>query len=380
MGNEWLTRSLRRLRRVPPLAFDIGLAIVYAVIVLVERARHPPTGAALTAAATALTLVLAATLVWRRRAPLAALLVGITALAAESFLQVTTTLSPLPTLVGAYSVGLYASRTRARWGPLLVIAGVLGYFVSTPGLASADMGQLLQTLGTWLAAWALGYSAARRRDAHDRARIALERHAVAEERIAISRELHDVVGHTVNLLVVQAGAARLTLDRDPAAARGILVSMEQTGRETLADLDRVLGTLRADSAGPPPGLSELPVLVDRFADSGVEVDLRLDPDLALPRELELAAYRIVQEGLTNSLKHAAPCSATVSVRRDGPSLVVEVTDTGPGVRPENRQGRGLVGIAERVSMAGGVVEHGNATGGGFTLRAALPLPSPSGAP
>ena len=147
-------------------------------------------------------------------------MVGTAALTLESFLQATTTLSPLPTLVGAYSLGLYATRARARWGPLLVLAGVLGYFASTPGLARAETVELLQTLGTWLAAWALGYSAARRRDEHERARRAVERQAVAEERIAISRELHDVVGHTVNLLVVQAGAARLTLDRDPAAARG----------------------------------------------------------------------------------------------------------------------------------------------------------------
>ena len=374
MRVDGLTRRLSRLSRVPPLAVDVGLALAYAVVVLIERARHPPTGTATTVAATTLTLVLAATLVGRRRAPLAALLVGIAALALESFLQAATTLSPFPTLVGAYSLGLYASRARARWGPLIIVAGVLGYFASTPGLARADRVELFQTLGTWLAAWALGYSAARRRDEHDRARLAVEQRAVAEERIAISRELHDVVGHTVNLLVVQAGAARLTLDRDPAAAREILSSMEHTGRETLAELDRVVGTLRADASGPSPGLPELPALVDRFADSGVEIELRMDPDLTLPREVELAAYRIVQEGLTNTLKHAAPCSAVVIVRRDGRSIVVEVSDTGPGVRQANRHGRGLVGIAERVSMAGGVLEHGEAEGGGFALRATLPLP------
>ena len=183
MGNERLTRRLRRLRRVPPLVFDAALAVVYAAVVLIERAGHTPTGVATTAAATALTLVLAATFLWRRRAPLAALVVGTAALTLESFLQATTTLSPLPTLVGAYSLGLYATRARARWGPLLVLAGVLGYFASTPGLARAEMGELLQTLGTWLAAWALGYSAARRRDEHERARRAVERQAVAEERI-----------------------------------------------------------------------------------------------------------------------------------------------------------------------------------------------------
>jgi signal transduction histidine kinase len=100
----------------------------------------------------------------------------------------------------------------------------------------------------------------------------------------------------------------------------------------------------------------------------------MDPDLRLPRDLELSAYRIVQEGLTNALKHAAPCSATVTVERDHGSLFVEVSDTGPGVRDTDGRGRGLVGIAERVSLGGGVLQHGNSDTGGFRLRAVLPVP------
>jgi signal transduction histidine kinase len=197
----------------------------------------------------------------------------------------------------------------------------------------------------------------------------------------MSRELHDLVGHTVNLLVVQAGAARLTLDRDPATTRELLTGMEQTGRETLADLDRVLATLRADSAeaGPAnpvngsPGLAHLPELVERFTDSGLDPQLTIDADLRLPRDLDLAAYRIIQEALTNALKHAAPCAATVAVRRDDGSVIIEVCDTGPGRRDNNAKGRGLLGIAERVSLSGGVLEHGNGDRGGFRLRATLPL-------
>jgi signal transduction histidine kinase len=206
---------------------------------------------------------------------------------------------------------------------------------------------------------------------------------IAEERIRMSRELHDLVGHTVNLLVVQAGAARLMLERDPGTARELLIGMERTGRETLAELDRVLATLRANPAGAgpgpipvhgSPGLADLPELVERFTDSGVNAQLMVDADLRLPRDLDLAAYRIVQEALTNALKHAAPCTATVAVRRDDGSVIIEVSDTGPGRRNSNAEGRGLLGIGERVSLSGGVFDHGNGDRGGFRLRAALPLP------
>lgn len=235
----------------------------------------------------------------------------------------------------------------------------------------------------WLAGWALGYTSARRRQEQDRARRAVERQAVAEDRIRMSRELHDVVGHTVNLLVVQAGAARLMLDQDLGTARELLCSMERTGRDTLAELDRVLSTLRADDPGipagptsvdPTPGVAQLPGLVERFTDSGVDVQLSVEPGLRLPRELDLAAYRVVQEALTNALKHAAPCRATVAVWRQKGLVVVEVGDTGPGRHDRTGRGRGLLGITERVALCGGVVEHGNGDRGGYRLRATLPLP------
>ena len=142
--------------------------------------------------------------------------------------------------------------------------------------------------------------------------------------------------------------------------------MEQTGRATLADLDRVLATLRGDPtdvgpgrepAVPAPGLTELPDLVGRFHDSGVVARLSLDPTLRLPRDLDLSAYRIVQEALTNTLKHAAPCSADVAIARTDGSVVIEVSDDGPGRRETGTaSGRGLIGIAERVARCGGVLE------------------------
>ena len=382
MGLEGLTRQLGRLRRVPPMVVDAGIALIFVVLVAAEAVRQPMPGGR-TAVFVVLTLVMAVCLAVRRRWPLAAYAIGTAALVAESFLHVATEFTPLATLVGAYSVGLYATRARARWGLLIVVAGVVGFFAGTPGLRQTNPVQLAYVLLIWLGGWGFGYARARRGEDQERVRQALEREVVAEERVRMSRELHDVVGHTVNLLVVQAGAARMVLDQDPAQARDLLKGMEETGRETLADLDRVLATLRddtkpgddrRDTANRAPGLAQLPDLVGRFHDSGVDARLTIDPGLRLPRDLDLAAYRIVQEALTNTLKHAAPCSATVAVERRDGSVIIQVSDTGPGVRRADPHGRGLVGIAERVSMCGGVLEHGNGRDGGFRLRAVLPLP------
>jgi signal transduction histidine kinase len=382
VGFEGLTRSLRRLLRVPPAVVDVGIALIFVVLVASEAVSQPVPGGR-TAVFAVLTLVMAVCLALRRRWPLAAYAIATAALVVESFLHVATEFTPLATLVGAYSVGLYATRARARWGPVIVVAGVVGFFAGTPGLQNTYPVQLAYVLLIWLGGWGFGYATARRREDAERVRRAIQREVIAEERVRMSRELHDVVGHTVNLLVVQAGAARMVLDQDPAQARDLLKGMEETGRETLADLDRVLATLRDDSergddsgdtGNRAPGLAQLPELVGRFHDSGVDARLSIDPGLRLPRDLDLAAYRIVQEALTNTLKHAAPCSATVAVERRNGSLIIEVSDNGPGVRRADRHGRGLVGIAERVSMCGGVLEHGNGQDGGFRLRAVLPLP------
>ena len=373
-------RLAARIRSLPTPAVDAGLAIIFLGAVVTERLRNPLPLGLLSVVAAILTLALAISLALRRRVPFTAFAIATAALCTGSLLHVPSVFSPLANQICVYSVGAYASRARARWAVPIIVAGVLVYFVGTPGLDQLDA-EMVEVLLVWLATWAVGYTVARRREEQDRARVATARQVVAEERVRISRELHDLMGHTVNLLVVQAGAARLMLDKDPAMTRELLSGMERTGRETLADLDQVLATLRPDPAEPveagasshPLGVAQLPELVDRFTDSGIDVRLSVEPTLQLPRNVDLSIYRIVQEGLTNTLKHAAPCSATVDVRREGPSVVVEVSDTGPGLRETKRPGRGLLGIAERVSMCGGVLEHGGGEGGGFRLRAALPL-------
>jgi signal transduction histidine kinase len=376
-------RDLARIRPLPALAVDASLAIIFVAATAIEWIRTPLPGGASAVIAALLTLVLAASLIIRRKAPLAALLVGTAALTIQSFLHVATTLSPVPTLVCAYSVGMYATRTRARWGGLVVVVGVLLFFAGTPGLAHVNPAQVLSVLVGWVAMWAVGYSFARRREEQEHARQAVARQVVAEERARMSRELHDLVGHTVNLLIVQAGAARLMLDKDPTKTRELLQSMEQTGRETLADLDQVLASLRQDRDGlglgsgesqAGLGVAQLPDLVERFTDSGIDVTLTVDPALDVPPTLDVPIYRIVQEALTNALKHAAPCSVAVNVERDGRSVIIDVRDTGPGLRDADPHGRGLLGIKERVSMRGGSVEYGGGERGGFGLRAVLPMP------
>jgi signal transduction histidine kinase len=379
---DHLTARLGRLRALPAPVVDGALAAIFLAVVAAERIEASLDDGRTTLIAAALTLVLAGSLALRRRFPLTALLASTAALCTGSLLHVDSAVAPIANQVSVYSAGLYATRNRARWVPLIAVAGVGIYFVGTRPTSLFDPAGVLFV---WLATWAIGYSTARRREEQERARRAIRHQVVAEERTRMARELHDVIGHTVNLLVVQAGAARLMLDRDPTMTRDLLTGMEQTGREALAELDRALGTLRAQSPAPDaaldaaeplpsPGLAHLPALVDRLGDSGVDVTLSLDSAIRLPRTLDLSAYRIVQEALTNALKHAAPCSATVDVHQDGGAVVVEVSDDGPGMTDGHVPGRGLLGIAERVSLCGGVLEHGGGDKGGFTVRAVLPLP------
>jgi signal transduction histidine kinase len=279
-----------------------------------------------------------------------------------------------------YSLGLYATRGRARWGLLVMIASVLAYF-SAAGSSTPPAGVLF----LWLLAWAVGYGEARRREVQAAARQAVRGQAVAEERLRMARELHDLVGHTVGVMVMQAGAGRRVLVRDPAKTLEILSSLEQIGRDALTELDRVLGVLRPDSPhgtdGDPggltvqPGIRDLPRLAQRMTDAGLQVTVRIDPAASqVVRSVDLSAYRIVQEALTNVLKHGGARSATVTVCCDGRIVDIEVHDDGRGASAGYRPGRGLLGIAERVSAFGGSLEHGAGEGGGFRLRAVLPVP------
>jgi signal transduction histidine kinase len=212
----------------------------------------------------------------------------------------------------------------------------------------------------------------------EREREAAARVAVAEERSRIARELHDIVAHAMSVMVLQVGAVRHKLPKALAADREALGHVEQAGRQALAEMRRLLGAMRKDGdgvdLGPQPGLDALDALVEDVGRAGLPVRLHVDGEpFALPRAIDLSAYRIVQEGLTNALKHAHARRADVTVRYRPDELALEVADDGTGPATANGHGHGLVGIRERVTIYGGEMTAGTAPAGGFVLNARLPV-------
>jgi signal transduction histidine kinase len=213
----------------------------------------------------------------------------------------------------------------------------------------------------------------------ERERESEARAAVAEERARLAREMHDVVAHSLSVMVVQAEAAEAMLDTDPQRARRPLGAVQETGRSALTELRRMLGVLRemADEGpalAPQPGLAGLDALVASVREAGLPVTVRVKGDpRPLPSGIDLSAYRIVQEGLTNALKHAGPARAEVVVTYGARELLLQVSDDGRGHDPSANGGHGLLGMRERVALFGGVLEAGPQPQGGFALRARLPL-------
>jgi len=201
---------------------------------------------------------------------------------------------------------------------------------------------------------------------------------VVDERARIARELHDVVGHSVSVMTVQASAVRRLLDPDQEKVNGALLVVEETGREALAEMRRMVGVLRhpeeAPALAPQPSLEQLQRLVEHAREAGLPVELRIEGEpIQLPAGIDLTAYRLVQEGLTNALKHARAKQAEVMVRYSGGHVELTVTDDGPGGGDGEKGGHGLVGMRERVSVYGGELEAGPRVGGGYRLRAKLPI-------
>ncbi len=217
-----------------------------------------------------------------------------------------------------------------------------------------------------------------------REREAALRAAVAEERRHVARDLHDVVAHSVSVMVIQAGAARQVMEKTPEDAEAALRAVEKTGRETMAELRTLLGALGDDGedpAGdggglaPQPGLDRLDELVDRVRDAGLPLTLETVGSLRpLPPGVDVTAYRIVQEALTNALRYAAHAPTLVKVAYEEAQLRIEVLDSGPGHASTSQgAGAGLAGLRERATLAGGQFEAGPRLGGGWAVRAWLPL-------
>ncbi|MGW5266332.1 sensor histidine kinase [Microbispora sp. NPDC004025] len=270
---------------------------------------------------------------------------------------------------------LYTLTTRSRALPALLVAvavtlqGVLEF-----PLRTHMIDQLGLALAIVVAAWTTGTAVRQRRRYIEQVSVQAEERARAEaarERLRIARELHDVIGHSLSTIAVQAGVERHVGDAEEM--RRTLGSIEETSRSALRETRRLLGVLREDSPAdlaPAPGLGDLDDLLSRTRAAGLEVELRLDGEIR--GEMELTVYRIVQEALTNVLKHARAQRATVLIERQEEELVVEVTDDGRNAR-ERPYGHGLTGLRERVRLFGGEFEAGVRPVGGFRVMARLPL-------
>jgi len=378
---------------------DWALGLALTVGIESEIAFAAPPGVAAHGGRAALGLVASLVtlpLVWRRRAPAGVLAVVVSGFAFAAVLSGAGAHAGAPLsaflalLVAFYTVG---AQLAGRRSVATLVAGLTG-------IAALDLaaGGVFQDVGgarpgTWLlmaVSWLVGREVSRRGiemsmlrarasalelEREERARL-----AAAEERARIARELHDVVAHSVSVMVVQAQAAERVLVAEEPEARDLLASIETTGRQALTELRRLLGLLgrfeEEPSLEPQPSLRHLDALAEQMRAAGLDVAVLVEGQPApLPQGVDLSAYRIVQEGLTNTLKHAGPARAQVIVRYTPTQLEIEVRDDGRGHGDgaAGGTGQGLVGMRERVALYGGELETGPTADDGYALRARLPI-------
>jgi signal transduction histidine kinase len=334
----------------------------------------------------------------RRVAPLPVALVLAVLNLAFLFREYSVPTAAVVALIAIYSLSAYTTLVRGLAGlvplygtTMLNLAAAADRYPDAEGVGV--VGGALVTLG-FFGAWAIGRSVRaprmyareqeERADQLERTREAEVRAALAEHRGQIARELHDVVAHHVSVMTVQAAGARRMLDRDPERSRDALAAIEAAGRSALAEMRRIVGVLRGPASdtdiparSPQPGLAELPELVDQLDSAGLNVAVSIEGrQRALPLGIDLTAFRIVQEALTNTLKHAGTDNAAVVVRYAPAELEVRVTDGGQGrqaAQPAEPPGHGLLGMRERIALYGGELSAQNRPGGGFEVGARIPL-------
>ncbi|KOG35423.1 sensor histidine kinase [Streptomyces resistomycificus] len=389
------------LRRHPTWVDSFWAVFLFGISVVGETARQEARGTDAPAVVVPIVLLLCLVIALRRRMPEKMLLLALGLGVAQLVLDVETTAADFGFLVIVYTV----AATGARWASRLALAaGLCAAPLAQLRWPSDDAGQLgniaqmIFLMVPFALAWVLGDSIRTRRayfaQLEERAaRLEKEREAqakvaVAAERARIARELHDVVAHNVSVMVVQADGAAYVLDAAPDQAKKALETISSTGRQALAEMRRLLGVLRTgehQEGGeyvPQPDVEQIEDLVEQCRGSGLPVDFKVEGTARpLPSGVELTAYRIVQEALTNTRKHGGP-NAGASVRLvyfdDGLGLLVE--DDGKGAPHElyedggaDGRGHGLIGMRERVGMVGGTLDAGPRPGGGFRISALLPL-------
>jgi signal transduction histidine kinase len=378
-------RVADRLRHLPPLAVDALLALAVGVVTVVSIAvadGDDPTER-MTWWGWALVAVQVVPLVWRRRAPVAVLLVsGLGSLVfgganlPDPAIQFTLALA-------LYTVAAYRCRSISVPVVLMfVVVGALSFVLDE----QADLADVAVTYLVGVGAWVVGDSTRSQRERtawlaqrqQDEAR-----RAAAEERVRIARDLHDVVAHHISVIAVQAEAAQEVLAAHPERAEGAMATVADTARSALGELRRMLALLRSDAGrAPQPDLGAVDELVASVRNAGLAVEVRTSgPARPVDGVVGVTAYRIVQEALTNVLRHADARRACVDLAFEADALVIRVADDGRGPRAvrsgatDGGGGQGLVGMRERVSILGGRLETGPAPDGGFAVEARLPLPS-----
>jgi signal transduction histidine kinase len=392
---DW--RTLDPERR--DIAFAAALLAIFLTELLTSAAREGPVWLNVLGA-----VLLCGPLAFRRRSPTLVML----AVGAGAVLLEATATTPRETISAIFAICVppwtaavgrdvrQAAETLAT-----CFAAVLAMW-AVDGFAGDAVGDVLGVYILAVIGWFAGRALRHRKALTDElaaktARLEAEqeersRRAVAAERRRIARELHDVVAHNVSVMTIQAGAARSVVDHDPARAEEALEVVQQAGREALTEMRRMLGIMRPGDAAPElapqPSLSGVAELVERARESGLPVALSVEGDpVTLSTGIDLAAYRIVQEALNNTIKHAGRASARVVVRYEPDALELEVADDGRGPALSGSAqsavpagGHGLVGMKERVALYGGELETGRRRGGGFRVRARLPLAAGPGVP
>jgi signal transduction histidine kinase len=286
----------------------------------------------------------------------------------------------------SWSIGAYEDRRRAVLGLSLLVSGIwiamgVDLMRGTDHYMGTDfpwIAGMLVAPGIFGIAFGARTKSLRAAEARSRQLELERREAIADERARIARELHDVIAHSVSVMTVQAGAAEEMLKVDPARAVEPVRAVQETGRQALVEMKRLVGVLREgdDEIGlaPQPGIGDVERLVEQMREAGLDVQLEVQgTPRPMPIGVDLSAYRVIQEGLTNSLKHGGGAPAAVTLRFEDDTLAVEVTDRGRAARRTNGGGHGLVGMRERVGIFGGTFEAGPQDGGGFAVRALLPL-------
>ena len=387
-----------------PSDTDILITLAFAALALLNLYVNWGTNPQISSIyAILLTLLVILPLVFMRRYPLGVLIfMTLAVITFRAFSIPESSFIGYALLLAFFSAGAYGQQRFRNWVrgvSFLLVIGWLTYSIFFQQRSSDvptqtilyQLSVILLNVFLFAAAWWIG-EVFRTRDLRElelqertrqleKERDENARRAVMDERVRIARELHDVVAHHVSVMGIQAGAARRILKQQPDKANDVLSQIETSSRQAVAELQRLLGFLReqnqVDDISPQPSLKQLDILFNQMRLTGLSISIKIEgEERPLPPGVDLSAYRIVQEALTNTLKHAGPVNANVTIRYSSDAVELEIKDNGNtlvfAANPENK-GRGLIGMRERVSLHGGEFQAGRLSEGGFTVKAKLPL-------